>query len=128
MPLLFSLRWGSTTLVLYSAYTSFAALENGSQQPSTRVQWPLRRDHDRVILPCCIQSHWTLYDVDLKRSSIRHYDSLVGDVSKSEAVVSAIQERLAYAIEEWESSNRDFTIARGVSWGFHPCNCLFNNH
>ena len=99
MPLLFSFRWPSTTLVLHSSYTSFTALKNGNQQSSTRVRWPIRRDHDRVILPCCFQSHWTLYDVDLKHNSIRHYNSLTGDVSKPEEIVSAIKERLAYAME-----------------------------
>ena len=68
MPLLFSFRWPWTTLVLPSSYTS--ALKKGNQQSSTRVRWPLRRDHDRIILPCCIQDHWTLYDVDLRDNVI----------------------------------------------------------
>lgn len=121
MPLLFSFRWPSTTLVLHSSYTSFTAIKNGSQQSSTRVRWPIRRDHDRIILPCCFQSHWTLYDVDLERNSIRHYDSLTKDVSKPEEMVSAIKERLAYAMEGWESLNRDFTTVSGVSEDSHAC-------
>ncbi len=125
MPLLFSFRWPWTTLVLSSSYTS--ALKNGNQPSSTRVRWPLRRDHDRIILPCCIQSHWTLYDVEFKGNFIRHYNSLAEDISKLEEVVSAIQERLAYAMEGWESPNRDFTIVSGVSEDPHPCICLFND-
>ena len=120
MPLLFSFRWPSTTLVLHSSYTSFTALKNGNQQSSIRVRWPILRDHDRVILPCCFQSHWTLYDVDLKRSSIRHYDSLTRDVSKPEEIVSAIKERLAYAMEEWECLHGDFTTVSGVSEDSYP--------
>ncbi len=125
MPLLFSFRWPWTTLVLPSSYTS--ALKSGNQQSSTRVRWPLRRDHDRVILPCCIQSHWTLYDVDLKGNFIRHYNSLAEDISELEEVVSAIKERLAYAMEGWESPDRDFTVVRGVSEDPHPCICLVNH-
>lgn len=71
-----------------------------------RVRWPLRRDHDHVILPCCFERHWTLFDVDLKRNVIREYDSLAGDVSKSGELVSAIKERLAYAMDGWEAKLR----------------------
>lgn len=119
MPLLFSFRWPWTTLVLPSPYTS--ALQNGNQHSSTRVRWPLRRDHDRIILPCCIQSHWTLYDVDLKGNSIRHYNSLAEDIPELEGVVSAIKERLAYAMHGWESLSRDFTILSGVIEDSDPC-------
>jgi len=126
MPLLFSFRWPWTTLVLHSSYTPSTALENGNQQSNTRVRWPLRRDHDRIILPCCIRSHWTLYDVDLKGNCIRHYDSLAEDVLKSEKAVSAIKERLAYAMEGWEGPDRDFTIVSGVSEDYSPCKRLFN--
>lgn len=125
MPLLFSFRWPWTTLVLPSSYTS--ALKKGNQQSSTRVRWPLRRDHDRIILPCCIQDHWTLYDVDLKGNVIRHYNSLAEDISGLEEVVSAIKERLAYATEGWESSNRDFTLVIGVSEDPHPCVSHFSH-
>jgi hypothetical protein len=125
MPLLFSFRWAWTTLVLPSSYTS--ALKNGNQQSSTRVRWPLRRDHDRIILPCCIQDHWTLYDVDLKGNSIRHYNSLAEDISELEEVVSAIKERLAHAMHGWESPNRDFTIVSGVSEDSHPCISHFSH-
>lgn len=125
MPLLFSFRWPWTTLVLPSSYTS--AFKNGNQQSSTRVRWPLRRDHDRIILPCCIQDHWTLYDVDLKGNFIRHYNSLAEDISELEEVVSAIKERLAYAMQGWESPNRDFTIVSGVSEESHPCISHFSH-
>jgi hypothetical protein len=124
MPLLFSFRWPSTTLVLHSSYMSFTALENGSQQSRTRVRWPLRRDHNRIVLPCCNGVHWTLYDVDLERNSIRHYDSLAG--SPSDLVVSAIKERLAYAMEGREIPKRDFTMVSGVSEHSHPCICPIN--
>ena len=115
MPLLFSFRWPSTTLVLHSSYTSFTALKSDVQNPSTRVRWPIHRKHDRIILPCCSQSHWTLYDIDLTCNFIRHYNSLNNDASKLEETVSAIKERLAYATERWESPKRDFTIVSGVS-------------
>lgn len=125
MPLLFSFRWPWTTLVLPSSYTS--ALRNGNQPSSTRKRWPLRRDHDRIILPCCIQDHWTLYDVDLKGNFIRHYNSLAEDISELEEVVSAIEERLAYAMQGWESPNRDFTIVSGASEDSHPCISHFSH-
>ena len=69
---------------------------------------------------CCNRVYWTLYDVDLKRNSIRYHNSLAGDISKLEEVVSAIKERLAYAIDGWESPNRDFTMVSGVSEGGLP--------
>lgn len=118
MPLLFSFRWPWTTLVLHSFHTSFLTLDNESQRSNTRVRWPLSPEHDRIILPCCIHDHWTLYDVDLKGNVIRHYDSLEGDVSGSAEVVVAIKERLASAMEGWETPNRDFSIVNGVSEGF----------
>ena len=61
MPLPFSFRWPPTTLVLHSSYTPLIALKTGV------VQWPIRHDHDRIILPCYFRGHWTLYDIDLKR-------------------------------------------------------------
>ncbi|KAK3169321.1 hypothetical protein OEA41_008704 [Lepraria neglecta] len=54
-------------------------------------------------------------EINLKRNSIRHYDSLAEDISKHKEVVSAIKERLAYAMEGWESPNRDFTMVSGAS-------------
>ena len=83
MPLLFSFIWPSMTLVLHSSFTSLALSKSGNQQSNMRVRWPLRRDHDHVILPCCFERHWTLFDVDLKHNVIREYDSVAGDVSKS---------------------------------------------
>ena len=115
MPLLFTLRWPWTTLVLHSFHLSFIRPGNESQQSNRREQWQLSPQHDRVILPCCIHGHWTLYDVDLKDNVIRHYDSLAGEVPGSAEVVVAIRERLASAMEGWESPNRDFTIVNGVS-------------
>jgi len=56
MPLIFSLNWSSTTLVLHSSYISLAKFKNDSQK-SNRRRWPLDRNHDRVIVPCCFQSH-----------------------------------------------------------------------
>ena len=117
MPLLFSFRWPWTTLVLHSFHTSFKTLDDKIQRSNTRIRWPLGPKHDRVIIPCCIHNHWTLYDVDLKGNIIRHYDSLAGDVSGSAEVVLAIKERLASAMEGWETPNRDFTIVNGVSEG-----------
>ena len=114
MPLLFSFQWPSTTLMLHSSYMSFTALKNGSQHSNTRIRWSLRHEHDRIILPCCNEVHWTLYDVDLARKLIRHYDSIAEDISKSEEVISVIKERLAYAMEGWESSNLDFTLVSEI--------------
>ena len=121
MPLLFSFKWPSTTLVLHSSYTPLKALENGNQQPSTQVRWPIRRDHDRIILPCCFQSHWTLYDINLQRNSIQHYDSLAKDAAKPGEIVPAIKERLFHAMEGWEIPKRDFTVANGVRENPHTC-------
>jgi len=115
MPLLFSFNWSKTTLVLHSSYASF---KSSNQQSNLKVRWPLSRDHDRIILPCCFQSHWTLFDVDLKRTVIRQYDSLAGDISNSE-VVLAIKERLVHAMAGWENQNRGFTAVNGVSEDFH---------
>ena len=115
MPLLFSFSWPSTTLVLHSTFTSLPSPKNGNPKSNMRVRWPLSRNHDRVILPCCFERHWTLFDVDLNHNVIREYDSLAGDISKSEKLVSAIKERLAYAMEGWESPVQDFTTVSGVS-------------
>ena len=121
MPLLFSFRWPPTTLVLHSSYTPLTALKTGA------VQWPIRHDHDRIILPCCFRSHWTLYDIDLKRNSIQHYDSLTEDASKPGELVSAIKERLANAMEGWERPNRDFTTVGRVGEDSYPCISLFHD-
>ncbi len=115
MPLLFSFNWPKTTLVLHSSYASF---KSSNQQSNLKVRWLLSRDHDRIILPCCFQSHWTLFNVDLKRAIIRQYDSLAGDISNSE-VVLAIKERLIHAMAGWENQNRGFTAVNGVSEDFH---------
>jgi len=40
--------------------------------------------------------------------------------------VSAIKERLAYAIEGWEGLDRDFTIVSRVSKDYSPYKRLFN--
>ena len=125
MPLIFSFGWPATTLVLHSSYTSFAASKNTNQQSTPRVRWPLGSNHDRVILPCCFQNHWTLFDVDLKRSFIRQYDSLAGDVAKSAEVVSAIKERLTNAMEGWQSQKQDFATGNGVSEDAHSFPFLF---
>ena len=125
MPLIFSFSWPATTLVLHSSYTSFAASKNTNQQSTPRVRWPLESNHDRVILPCCFQNHWTLFDVDLKRGFIRQYDSLAGDVAKSAAVVSAIKERVTNAMEGWQSQKQDFATGNGVSEDAHSFLFLF---
>ena len=114
MPLIFSLNWPSTTLVLHSSYISLIKIKNDNQK-SNRRRWPLDRNHDRVILPCCFQSHWTLFDVDLTRNSIRQYDSLGEDILKSPEALPAIKERLAQAMEGWERQDRHYTISSGVS-------------
>ena len=119
MPLLFSFDWPSTTLVLHSFYTLFATLKDGNQQSNPKVPWPLDGNHDRVIIPCCFQSHWILFDVDLPSNLIRQYDSLAGDVSKLADVVSAIKVRLAHAMVGWESRNREFATVCGVSEDSH---------
>ena len=114
MPLIFSLNWSSTTLVLHSSYISLAKFKNDSQK-SNRRRWPLDRNHDRVIVPCCFQSHWTLFDVNLTHNFIRQYDSLGRYMLKSPEALSAIKERLAQAMEGWECQNQNYTISSGVS-------------
>ena len=51
----------------------------------------------------------------------------MGDIPKLDEVVSAIQERLAYAIEGWESPSRNFTIVSGVSEDSHLCISHFSH-
>jgi len=114
MPLLFSFNWPSTTLVLDSSYTSSVALKDGNRRSYPRVTWPLHDNHDRVIVPCCFQSHWTLFDVDLESKILRHYDSLAGDILTSADVVPAIKERLTHAMVGWENRTRDFATVSGV--------------
>ena len=114
MPLLFSFNWLSTTLVLDSSYISSVTLEDGNRRSNLRVTWPLHDNYDRVIVPCCFQSHWTLFDVDLESNIIRQYNSLAGDASTSAVVVSAIKERLTHAMVGRENRTRDFAIVSGV--------------
>lgn len=99
MPLIFSFDWPSTTLLLHSSYVSFAEIKNTNSTSIQKQRWPLDKFHDRVILPCCFRSHWTLFDVDLKRNSIRQFNSLAGDLSESVKAIAMIEERLAHAIK-----------------------------
>lgn len=124
MPLLFSFNWSKTTLVLHSSYASF---KSSNQQSNLKVRWPLSRDHDRIIVPCCFQSHWTLFDVDLKRTVIRQYDSLAEDIPNSE-VVLAIKERLVHAMAGWENQSQGFTAVNGVSEDSHFFRVFLYDH
>jgi len=115
MPLIFSLNWSSTTLVLHSSYISLIKIKNDNQKFNRR-RWSLDRNHDRVILSCCFQSHWTLFDVNLTRNSIRQYDFLGEDILKSSEALPAIKKRLAQAMKGWERQDRHYTISIEISW------------
>ena len=70
---------------------------------------------------CCFRSHWTLYDINLKRNFIQHYDSLIEDASRLKKIVSAIKERLINIMKEWERSNRNFITVDKISENFYLC-------
>ena len=112
MPLIFSFPWPSTTLLLHSSYMPSPQSNQSHSNLVQKKRWPLESSHDRIILPCCFDSHWTLFEVDLKRRTVRQYNSLAGDVSESAQSVSMIEERLLNAMEG-QSSIR-FTRENGV--------------
>ncbi len=115
MSLLFSFNWSKTTLILQSFYVSF---KSSNQQSNLKMQWSLSRDHDCIIISCCFQSHWMLFDVNLKRIIIRQYDSLVENISNSEMML-IIKEWLIHVMKEWENQNRGFIAVNEVSENFH---------
>ena len=115
MSLLFSFQWSSTILVLHSFYMSFKILKMSSQSFSNRVRWSLRHEHDRIILSCCNEVYWTLYNVDLVRKLVRHYDFLTEDIFKSEKVIFAIKERLSHVMKKWKGLNLNFIVVSRVS-------------
>lgn len=115
MPLIFSLNWSSTTLMLHSSYISLIKIKNDNQKFNRR-RWSLDRNHDRVILSCCFQSHWTLFDVNLTRNFIRQYDFLDEDILKSSKTLSVIKKRLIQIMKEWKCQDRHYTISSEISW------------
>ena len=110
MPLLFSFNWPTTTLVLHSSYLQEASILD-SKPSSERIPWPSRPDHDRIILPCCFKSHWTLFDIDLKSGTVKNYDSLIVDDSPKELIL-VIKQQLAYIGER--DQRREFKIEKPV--------------
>ncbi len=115
MSLIFSLNWSSTILMLHSSYISLIKIKNDNQKFNRR-RWSLDRNHDRVILSCCFQSHWTLFDVNLTRNSIRQYDFLDEDILRSSKTLPVIKKRLTQIIKEWERQDRHYTISSEISW------------
>ena len=97
MPLLFSFNWPTTTLVLHSSYFQDSYIID-SKPSGPRVPWPLRPDHDRIILPCCFKRHWTLFDIDLKSSTVKNYNSLINEVIP-EDLIAVIKQQLAHVGE-----------------------------
>ena len=79
MSLLFSFNWSMITLVLHSSYLQDLYILDGKLF-GLRVPWPLRPDHDRIILPCYFNRYWTLFDIDLKSRTVKNYNSLMGVV------------------------------------------------
>ncbi len=124
MSLLFSFNWSKTTLILHSFYASF---KSSNQQFNLKMRWSLSRDHDRIILSCCFQSHWTLFDVNLERVIIRQYDSLAEDISNSEMML-IIKERLIHVMTEWENQNRGFIAVNEISENFHFFRVFLYDH
>ena len=100
MPLLFSFNWLSMTLILHSFYASFTTFNNSNQQSDLRIQWLLHDHHDCIIISCCFQSHWTLFDVNLKCNFIQQYDFMTEHVLKSAEVISVIKVWLTHAMKE----------------------------
>jgi len=89
MPLMYSIDWPSTTLLLHS---SFMTLDN-------KLRWPVDRNHDRLVLPCGVSGHWTLFIVDLRQNRIDHFDSLPSNEARKATMIANIQRRLADAME-----------------------------
>ncbi len=115
MSLIFSLNWSSMILMLHSSYISLIKIKNNNQKFNQR-RWSLNCNHDRVILSCCFQSHWTLFDVNLTRNFIQQYDSLDEDILRSSKTLSVIKKRLIQAMKEWERQDRHYTISSEISW------------
>ena len=109
MPLLFSFNWPTTTLVLHSSYLLDSSILDSKS--SRRVAWPLRPDHDRIILPCCFNRHWTLFDIDLKSGSVKNYNSLIEE-DVPEELIAVIKQQLACVGER--DQRRDFKIEKLV--------------
>ena len=107
MPLLFSLNWPTTTLVLHSSFLLDSSILDGK----SRVPWPSRSDHDRIILPCCFKNHWTLFDIDLKSGSVKNYNSLIQE-DIPEELIAVIKQQLAYVGER--DQRREFKIEKPV--------------
>ncbi|MCJ1250108.1 hypothetical protein MMC30_007334 [Trapelia coarctata] len=104
MPLIFSFDWPHTTAVLDSDYANI--------KPGTKARpWPIHPHHTRIILPCCSQFHWTLFDINSETRTIRCYNSL-GDVVPE--VLKDIMVRLKDAMT-WIDEPEKFIICSAVN-------------
>jgi len=104
MPLIFSFDWPHTTAVLDSDYANI--------KPGTKARpWPIHPHHTRVILPCCSQFHWTLFDISSETRTIRCYNSL-GDVVPE--VLRDIMVRVKDAMT-WIDELEQFIICSAVN-------------
>jgi hypothetical protein len=74
MPLIFSLDWPSEYLVLHSSILDGAKSHEIPliSLDSTR----LMPQHERIIVPCCYEHHWTLFSINLPEQTVHHYDSI----------------------------------------------------
>ncbi len=124
MSLLFSFNWSKTTLILHSFYASF---KSSNQQFNLKMQWSLNHDHDRIILSCCFQSHWTLFDVNFECVIIRQYDSLAENISNSEMML-IIKEWLIHVMTEWKNQNQGFIAVNEISENFHFFRVFLYDH
>jgi len=96
MPILASLDWPSTTLVLDSHFTSGSVVGN--------ARWPVNNSHERVILPYNSESHWTLVDINLRDCVLRQYNSLEEDGGRLARVTAIAKEKLAHARGEQDAN------------------------
>ncbi len=114
MLLIFFLKWSSMILMLHSSYISLIKIKNDNQKFNQR-RWLLNCNHDRVILSCCFQNYWTLFDVNLTRNFIWQYDSLNEDILKSSKTLSVIKKQLTQIMKEWKCQDRHYTISSEIS-------------
>ncbi len=114
MLLIFFLKWSSMILMLHSSYILLIKIKNDNQKFNER-RWLLNCNHDRVILSCCFQNHWTLFDVNLTRNFIRQYNSLDEDILKSSKTLSVIKKQLTQIMKEWKCQDWHYTISSEIN-------------
>lgn len=71
--LIASFEWDSYTLVLHSSKIDLGESPDYFRPATPR---PIEDHYKRIILPSCYESHWTLFDINLKDGVVWYHNSL----------------------------------------------------